>query len=354
MNTTQISTLIAATCFALAGCAPDGTMETLTPEVVPDPFSLDGDTERPNDGELADLSGLATDIASPEHHVPGDQPTADQMEPGPAPGSTGGPDAPVDPDMPNWSLSVLVQDPAGDHILLLDDEGLTLGTIDTGTTYAGDFAWHEGEAFWVVNDGVTIHRIEGIGNMGAFTTTNLSWGWRMNITEPGGDIIIADEYEMQRFDSQGNHMLTSPYDSGDCYMDIAALGSNDILSLNVYGNSLDSWDFSANAVTPQILGVPGSINYIGVDDSGTAWMGGSYGGDLYRQDGDGTESVGSLGVMLDDSGVYGVNALEPASADSVYVLFTGSQDAIAEVDASGVASLLAEANGQVWKDLASR
>lgn len=352
MKTSPISTLLAATCLALTGCAPEGDFEPLLPEGVPVPFTFDADATDRTDEDLADLSGLATDIASPEHHVPGSHADTDPMAPGTGPGNAG-PGAPVDPDMPNWTLSVLVQDPAGDRILLLDEDGLSLGTIDTGTSYADDFAWHEGEAFWVVSNGVSMQRVEGLGNMGAFTSTNVSWGWRMNITEPGGDIIVADEYEMQRFDSQGNHLLSSPYDSGDCYMDIAVLEDNDILSLNVYGNSLDSWDFASNLVTPQITGVPYSVDCIGTDDSGLAWMGESYGDMLHVEADSSAVALGSLSTMLGAT-VYGVRALEPASEDSVYVLYTGTQDGISEVGADGVATLVAEANGEVWSDLASR
>jgi hypothetical protein len=351
MKTSHLSSLIAATCFALTGCVSDAGVGSRTAVGADEPtgFDTDRDTTR-EAGELADLSGLANDFAAPEHHVPGSHPDAGQFEPG-VPGGQE-PGAPNDPNMPNWSLSVLAQGPGGDQILLFDADGGELGAIDTGTYNAQDFAWHEGEAFWLVSDSNTMHRVEGLGNMGTFTSTLISWGWRMNITDPG-DVVIADEYEMQSFTSDGTHQQTSPYDSGDCYMDIAIVGGDSILSLNVYGNSLDSWDFATNTVTPEITNVPYSVDYIGTDDSGMAWMGGAWDDLLYRQDGTTTTSVGALGTLLGIE-VYGVKALEPASEDSVYVLYAGTQDGIAEVSADGFSTVVATADSVVWTDLASR
>jgi len=356
MKTTRLSTLLAATCFALGGCAPEASVQSLEP-VAPNPFGDDQEApdDLADDGEVSDLSGLVTDVAAPDHHVPGEQPAADPLEPGLAPGGSDEPDAPADPDMPNWSLAVLAVGPTGDQILMFDADGVQIGLIETGTNGADDLGWSESGAFWVVSGWSGMDRVDAAGYAGQFTSTPLTWGWRLNITEPG-DVIIADEYEMQRFDSDGNHVLASPYDSGDCYMDIAVTGGDDILSLNVYGNSLDSWDFATNVVTPTILGVPSGIDYIGVDASSTAWMGSAYGDDLYRQDGTGTELVASLNDLLsaEVGNVYGVNALEPASADSIYVLYTGSEDGIAEVTAGGAAFVVVQATGQVWNDLASR
>ncbi len=358
MTRISLASLVAATTLAIGGCAVPDAGDSLDvapagPELTVDDGASDAELPADDGSPLdADLTDSVSDLEAPEHHVPDDAGDPDLLGPGTGPGAGGGPGAPVDPDMPNWTMSVLVQDYYdGDSILMLDADGDPLGEIPTGTQYATNFAWHEAGAFWVVNDGSTLHRVESVGNMGAFIEDWLTWGWRLNITEPDGDVIVSDEYEIQHYDSEGNHVQTSAYDSSQCHMDIAIVDGDQVLSLNVYGVTVEGWDLGSNQISTVIGGVNGMVDYIGADDSGAVWMGG-YGQTIWRNDGESTVTVGTLSSMGVDG--YSVYALEPASEDSVYVLYAGANEGIVEVSADGVGTPIVEADGALWVDLASR
>ena len=241
----------------------------------------------------------------------------------------------------------------GWDIQLLDMDGNFTALIDADLDNAVSLT-PLGDGGFLVSDGSDIIRVEPDGSSGRFNLEPMpSVVYRMNITEDD-EVTVAEEYDVTKLDDEGNLLEhTVVEDSSFCWMDAAAgtsASSGDAL-LDVFGPTLATWDEEGDSFDVLAPNFAPDASILGRDGMGNNYSSSSWSSDVHKVT---TAGESSRLTSLEQQGIaaWGIHAIEPAGANSVFVLFesdTGS--GIARVDASGNAEQILSSEDQIWLDL---
>ncbi len=235
----------------------------------------------------------------------------------------------------------------GAEIVIMNaDSGRELDRIQTDLgSWTTGLARHP-DGFFLVGQGSSIFAIDDNGDRWLFNDE--MWGGIHGIAITNSDEITVGNAEdgVTKLDDDGEIIMHSQM-GGTCFMDSAGDASIDI-----YGPRIAIADSDSGTLETIATDLGYNTGHLAVDGGGRYYAGSYYDGDdVYLvEDGD-SEHLGSLTEMGIDGASY-INAMTGASNNSAYVLYDGiNGSGIAEVKASGNASEVVIAEGEVWTDL---
>ena len=235
----------------------------------------------------------------------------------------------------------------GAEIVIMNaDSGRELDRIQTDLgSWTTGLARHP-DGFFLVGQGSSIFAIDDNGDRWLFNDE--MWGGIHGIAITNSDEITVGNAEdgVTKLDDDGEIIMHSQM-GGTCFMDSAGDASIDI-----YGPRIAIADSDSGTLETIATDLGYNTGHLAVDGGGRYYAGSYYDGDdVYLvEDGD-SEHLGSFTEMGIDGASY-INAMTGASNNSAYVLYDGiNGSGIAEVKASGNASEVLIAEGEVWTDL---
>lgn len=235
----------------------------------------------------------------------------------------------------------------GAEIVIMNaNSGRELDRIQTDLgSWTQGFARHP-DGFFLVGQGSSIFAVDDNGDRWLFNDE--MWGGIHGISITNSDEITVGNAEdgVTKLDEDGEIIMHSQM-GGTCFMDAAGDASIDI-----YGPRIAIADSESGTLETIASDLGYNTGHLAVDGSGRYYAGSYYDGDQIYVITDGeSEHIGSLTEMGIDGASY-IQAMTGASHNSAYVLFDGMNGSgIAEVKASGNASEVIIADGEVWSDL---
>ncbi|MEE2829871.1 MAG: hypothetical protein VX498_11840 [Myxococcota bacterium] len=246
----------------------------------------------------------------------------------------------------------------GADIQIMDMSGKVLELIETDIYAPVGLSGHPSGDF-IVTTNSEVLRVTRSGDVSTFNQEALpSVVFRTNVTD-SGDVTVTEEYDVTEWDEDGDLVMHSVVPSTYCWMDAApAVGSGSgVALLDVFGPTIAFWDSATGSFDDLAVGIGSDGNILGTDTSGNYYVGSSWGPELYQVTSEGeitalSSTAGSDGFDLED--VWGVRAIEPAGAQSVFVLVDESMEgsSIRRLDvATGISTPIVNAEDGLWLDL---
>ncbi len=260
----------------------------------------------------------------------------------------------IPPPQGQAELAVLTSSDEGYgwDIQLLDLQGNLLHLIDANLDEAVSLT-HQGDGVFLVSDGMDILRVDSSGDVEIFNQQPMpSVVYRMNITDDD-EVTVAEEYDVTKLDDEGNLLEHTVVDDAEfCWMDAASgtVSSDDAL-LDVFGPTLATWDAEEGSFDVLAANFAPDASILGRDGSGSYYGASEWSSQIHKVTASGEVSL-LAALEMQGSPVWGVHAIEPAGAQSVFALYSSEEGSgIVRIDANGESRELVSSGSQAWLDL---
>jgi len=250
-------------------------------------------------------------------------------------------------------MAVLASDNAGTwDVLELDSAGNVVREIDANLQEASTLARHP-DGFYLTSNWSDVLRIEDNGDVSIFNNDPMPSGVFRVTVDDGGDVTVAQEYDVTEIDDGGDIIAHTSVPSTFCWMD-AAPGpdsGDDAALLDVFGPNLAVWDTEAGSFDVFASGLPGDVNILGQTGNGDYVAVSEWNDHLTLATADG--DIEDLGRLADHGiSAWAIHAVEAAPGDAVYALVEGNEgSSVVEVSSNGNVDQVMVSEGQVWRDL---